>query len=256
MKSFQQRQRQLTDYLRDPEAHRGPEDVESRRLAIYRELFYKNIEGFISGGFPVCRSLFDGAAWQCLVRDFMRVHRCKSPYFLQIAEEFLHYLCNERQAEDDPVFLAALAHYEWVELALDVAEQQLPPPSRLPESLLEAYLQRSPLAWSLAYPFAVQRISADYQPQALDAQPTYLLVYRNRRDEVEFMEINAVTARLLELLDNPARPRDVLAVLAAELGMAEKALTEFAEPLLTQLYNADVLYLSGDSDGAVEHGCY
>ncbi|MGZ8908008.1 MAG: transposase-like zinc-binding domain-containing protein [Methylobacter sp.] len=31
-------------------------------------------------------------------------HRCLSPYYRQIPDEFVHYLHNERQAKDDPPF--------------------------------------------------------------------------------------------------------------------------------------------------------
>ncbi len=244
MKDFQHLQRQLTDYLRDPLSNSGPPGVEPRRLQIYRELFFNNIEGFLSGGFPVCRSLFSAAQWRELVRDFMRNHRCQSPYFLQIAEEFLIYLNGAQAPAIAPPFLPALAHYEWVEMALDIADDQLPAARPQPASLLDAPLQRSVLAWPLAYPYAVQRISAEFQPQCADAKATYLLVYRNRADEVGFMELNAVTTRLLELLANPGRPRDCLAVLAAELGATEESLQGFALPLLEQFYRRDILYLA------------
>lgn len=40
----------------------------------------------------------------------------------------------------------------------------------------------------------------DKLPEKTPAQATYLLVYRNRQDEVHFLEINAVSARLTALL--------------------------------------------------------
>ena len=40
----------------------------------------------------------------------------------------------------------------------------------------------------------------DHLPDETPEQPTYLVVYRNRNDEVKFMEINPVTARLINLL--------------------------------------------------------
>ncbi|MGB5147218.1 MAG: DUF2063 domain-containing protein, partial [Porticoccaceae bacterium] len=55
------------------------------------------------------------------------------------------------------------------------------------------------------------------------AQPTFLVVYRNRDDAVKFLEANAVTARLLDLLRPaagvPVRTgADVLRQIADELG--------------------------------------
>ena len=112
------------------------------------------------------------------------------------------YLEHERgDRREDPPFLYELAHYEWVELALtsDTAE---PPDADLDQEfdLLESNLYLSPVAWPLAYRFPVHRIGPQYQPRVIPDEPTYLLVYRDAQDEVRFLEINAFTFRLLEIL--------------------------------------------------------
>ncbi len=221
MSDFQRVQRQLTDYIRDPDRHAGPGGVEARRLKIYRDLFYNNIEGFLSGGFPVLRKLYSDESWQALVRDFMVRHHCQSPYFLQIAEEFLDYLQRERGSRaDDPPFLLELAHYEWVELALDVAEGELLQPGVDPDGdLIDAVPVVSPLAWSLAYRFPVHRIGPGHVPEEAPAEATYLVVYRNSNDDVKFLETNAVTARLLALLEGGegCTGRQAMAQIAEEM---------------------------------------
>lgn len=202
MNSLEQSQQQLTAHIRDPEQVDGPKGVEQRRLKIYRELFYNNIEGFISSGFPVLRDIFSDENWHAMVRDFMVKHRCHTPYFLEIAQEFLLYLQQSRDPNaSDPAFMQELAHYEWVELALDIAEQDLQQIAVDSDGdLLEALPLVSPLAWSLVYQYPVHRIGPDNQPQQAPEQPSYLVVYRNAGHEVGFMEANAITARLLELL--------------------------------------------------------
>lgn len=219
--SLSQIQTQLAAHLRNPEQVAGPEGVEDRRLKIYRELFYNNIETFISSGFPVLRSLVDDVFWHAMVRDFMIRHRCHSPYFLEITQEFLLYLQHTREAqEDDPPFMLELAHYEWVELGLDVAEDDITQVPHDPDGdLLEGLPVVSPLAWSLAYQFPVHRIGPDFQPEHPEAVPSYLVVYRGRDDRVGFMEANAVTARLLELLQGAQieNGRQALQVLAEEM---------------------------------------
>ncbi|HAQ50210.1 MAG TPA: DUF2063 domain-containing protein, partial [Gammaproteobacteria bacterium] len=67
--------------------------------------------------------------------------------------------------------------------------------------LLAQRWQRAPLAWLLSYDFAVHQISVDYQPQQKNEVPVFLLVYRDPNDEVLFIECNAVSARLMELLE-------------------------------------------------------
>ncbi len=240
--AFQQIQASMTRFVRDPDKCSGPEGIEARRMAIYRDLFFNNIEGFLSNGFPVCRSLYCDEAWYSLVRDFMCRHCCQSPYFLQIAEEFLTYLSEERDSQADPVFLRELAHYEWVELALDIAEQELPPAVAVGD-VLKARWAVSPLAWSLAYRFPVQHISGDFQPTAPSAEATFIVVYRNRRDEVQFLEINQVTARLLSIIVE--RPElngaEILTEIAHELHVEYASVVGFGSEILAQMRELDIL---------------
>ena len=77
---FMQRQYEFAAHIRDPEHKQAPEDIEDRRMDIYRELFYNNVEGFLSSSFPVLRKLMDDASWHAMARDFYARHRSwKSP---------------------------------------------------------------------------------------------------------------------------------------------------------------------------------
>ena len=58
----------------------------------------------------------------------------------------------------------------------------------------------SPLAWPLAYQYPVQKISPAFLPEAAPEQATFLVVYRNPDDEVNFIEITPITYRLLQLI--------------------------------------------------------
>jgi hypothetical protein len=175
-------------------------------MAIYRDLFYNNVQSLLAGNFPVLRRLLPDERWHGMVRDFLVRHRCETPLFPEIAQEFLDYLQNERGVDpEDPPFLLELAHYEWVELALSLSDEEPDPAGVDPNGdLMAGRPLLSPLAWSLGYRFPVHRISPTYRPTEPPAEATHLVVYRNRADEVEFLEINAVSRRLLQLLEeNP-----------------------------------------------------
>ncbi|MCG8671640.1 MAG: putative DNA-binding domain-containing protein, partial [Pseudomonadales bacterium] len=175
---------------------------EDRRMGIYRDLFYKNIESFIANGFPVLRKITGDEAWHAMVRDFIDRHQSQSPYFVEIAQEFLKYLDEERrEVESDYPFMLELAHYEWVELALDIDQQEIPQTGFNPSGdLMVGHPVVSPLVWVLQYQYPVHQIGPDFLPESPNPHPVFLLVYRNKDDEVKFMEINAVTARLLSIL--------------------------------------------------------
>ncbi|MGD8619208.1 MAG: putative DNA-binding domain-containing protein [Gammaproteobacteria bacterium] len=189
--------------IRDPENNPAPDDVEERRMQIYRELLYNNVESFISGTFPVLRQIHNDTAWHALVRGYFSRHRSRTPLFHEISREFLNWLETERSdSPADPPFLLELAHYEWVELALSVADPGPDPAQVDPDGdLLNGIPVLSPLAWHLAYRYPVHRIGPDYLPAQPGAMPTFLVVYRDRDDEVGFLEINSVSKRLLELID-------------------------------------------------------
>ena len=197
---FKAKQREFAAYIRDPENNPAPPDVNSRRMAMYRELFFNNIESFLSGNFPVLRAILDDRRWLALVQDFFAEHHCKTPYFSEIAEEFLAYLQNERDTSGDLPFMLELAHYEWVEMALANAKEELVVNDPAGD-LLEKSISLSPLAWPLIYQYPVHRISPSFLPSIPPAQPTCLIVHRNREDDVGFIEITPSTYRLLQLLE-------------------------------------------------------
>lgn len=237
-------------YLRDPDNRPAPDNIEARRMAIYRELIYNNIENFIASGFPVLRSILADEHWHQLVRDFIRDHRCHSPYFLDISREFLHYLQETRlkeggaQAGWEPPFMLELCHYEWVELALDVAEAEIPANGDMAPNPLHRLYQVSPLVWRLSYSYPVHKISADNQPQEPLVEGAFLVVYRNRQDKVRFLEVNHVVINLLQLIDTKEKidGQTLLLSLAEELGYGDKsAFLDFGAGILQQLQSLDVL---------------
>lgn len=215
-------------------------------MGIYRDLVYNNIAGFIAGAFPIVKAILPEDCWHRMVRDFIAHHNSQSPYFLEISQEFLAYLTHERTAtEQDPPFLVELAHYEWVELALDVADEEIP---RLHEdfgSLLDVCLCISPLAWCLAYQYPVHKIGESFQPKTPAAVPTFLIVYRNCNDNVQFMEINAMTYGLLQLIQNDEclSGLEALVIMAKKINPAnEKIFFDAGEGLLRQLFTAGVIF--------------
>ena len=115
--SFKNHQAAFAAYIRNPEKNPLPTDAKPERMAMYRELFFNNIDSFLIANFPVLHSLFKEQDWLNLVQDFFENHVCHAPHFSEIPEEFLAYLQNERKNPTDLLFLVELAHYEWVEMA-------------------------------------------------------------------------------------------------------------------------------------------
>ena len=205
---FQRHQFEFTAHIRDPGENPPPAGIEDRRMEIYRGLFFNNVQQLLGRTFPVLKRILGDEGWTALTRDYFKRHESHTPLFLEMPREFLNYLENERgDVAGDPPFMLELAHYEWVELALSIDDRPAADVDVDAEGdLLDGVPVVSTLAWSLAYRFPVHAISPRFRPEAPGEEPTRLVVYRDAAQKVGFMEINVVTARLLELL-NDAEPR-------------------------------------------------
>jgi len=224
--SLHARQHEFAAHLRNPAANPAPADVEDRRMAIYRDLFINNVTRFLANSFPILSDMLGEHRWGLLIRDFYSIHNSRSPLFPDLPKELLDYLATERNCnsqsdpEADPPFLYELAHYEWAETGLALAEDPVPDAAIDPSGdLLESHPVTSPLAWLFSYNYPVNEIGKGNWPAEPAAQPFYYLLYRDVADKVQFIRLNMVSARLFELLDTDARVsgRGALLQIAAEM---------------------------------------
>lgn len=193
-----QQQYQFAAHIRSPQECPAPDHIEDRRLAVYRDLFFNNIKGFLDGTFPVCAELLGERRWTSIARDFFAHHHSETPYFLSIPEEFLRYLENTFQPQTaDPDYLYELAHYEWLELYVDVAEVENPSDFHANLDLAEHIPVLAAAAQGFVYQYPVHKISAEHPDP--EKEQTALIVYRDRNDDVRFIETNVITIQLLAL---------------------------------------------------------
>lgn len=223
---LERRQREFAAHLRDPDNVPAPEGIEPRRMAIYRELFINNISGLLASTFPVTRQILGNEDWSALVRQFYAGHRAQTPYFIEVPREFVEWLAarSERPAGEPP-FLDELAHYEWVELALSVGDIEPDVAGIDPQGdPLDGCPVLSPLAWPLAYRWPVHRLSAEYQPAEPPAEPTFIVVHRHHDGKVGFLQVDALTVRLLQQIGagQGASGRALLEQAAGDLAGAER----------------------------------
>ncbi len=224
-------QNALAAHIRDPERVPPPAGIEERRLKIYRELFFNNVDGLLAGNFPVLRKIYGDAGWATLIRAFYRDHDCKTPLFTELAREFLRYLDTRASTDksrdarrDDPPWLRELAHYEWIELALQISEARSDEIAHsLDGDLLDGRPLVSPLAWPLAYAWPVHRIGPDYRPDTPPEAQTLLMLRREPDGTVSFHSLTPLAFRLLQRLDGMPELSgcEQLHALAAEAGAAD-----------------------------------
>jgi hypothetical protein len=244
--SLLEQQTTLGLYLRDPEHCAPPGEMNAARAQVYRDLIFANLSTLLSGTFPVLIKIIGDEQWRTLVRIFLRDHRAQTPKFGEIAQEFIGFLAADPQALSEgtwPPFMVELAHYEWVEMALQQSDAEPLAPSDA-ALILQRPLQVSPLAWPLAYGWPVQWVGPDFQPQAAPAQPTLLLVRRAKDWSVKFSELSPLAWRLLQRIEafpdlNGQAQLEELAVEAGARGSAE--FMESGAALLRQMHGEGVL---------------
>lgn len=240
-KSLSEFQLNYGRHLRNPSENTLPLGVNKRRSEIYEDLLFNNIRTFIDTCFPVAKSLFSDQDWQVLARAFFHNWRCTTPIFSQIPYEFVRYI-SEGDISDSsikssqPQWLPELLHYEWVELEVDVFEDD----TKL-ENLKGLIL--NPSAKLLVYQWPVHTISNDQLPES--PLQTCLVVYRNIELSVRFLELNATTFMLLQFLEqHPSGfASDILHKFAKQIQHPDPtALVQFGFTLLAELHDANIIF--------------
>ena len=224
---FAEVQKTFTAHMRDPVLNPGPADIEDRRLQIYRDLVFNNIESLIAGSFPVLKTISPAANWPLLLRAFVRDHIAHTPHFPKMPQEFLMFL--QQKEQEDPDFSFAfpftmeLAHYEWLELAIDLDTRII---THNPESSAETFLDQcpviNPISTIVGFSWPVHEIGPDFLPNKAPELPTYIVVYRNSELQTGFMELNPLAAMLIEKISANTNQtgKEVLQQISSDIGHA------------------------------------
>lgn len=204
---FRELQKSLTEAIINPAESNH---FEARRLKVYQELVFNNAEGFCANAFPVLKTVFTDAQWHSLIRAFLIYGEKSSPYFVDIAEQFLLFLTGQHVKESGvvvPPYLHELAHYEWVELTVSLQE----PPTKNDEWHERSTLNVPDSTWALAYHYPVHTIKAERIAE-LKPIATCLVVYLDHQGEVCFLHTNHASIYLLNYIEqrNNATFNDLL----------------------------------------------
>lgn len=238
---FRHYQQQFTAHIRNPEKHPRPAGVAAKRMRVYTEIVFNNLESSLAACFPVAKKVLGIRAWKKLVRAFFVEHQCRSPIFRKIPEEFLSFL---QSADGLPPYLYSLAHYEWMELAISAKDAAVDmQQADTGRDLLDAEPVFVPALALLNYDYPVHRISPRSRPRQPLAQPIHLLMFRDSEDNVRFIELNPVTAELLNLLMAKSLTcRQALEEIAAKLAHPDlQVIVRFGLDILTDLKQQGVI---------------
>ncbi|MDT8451050.1 MAG: putative DNA-binding domain-containing protein [Wenzhouxiangellaceae bacterium] len=236
-------QKRFADHIRDPDNRPAPEGIEERRLAIYRRLFFNNISGLFAKNFPIPYRIVPDDRWRKLIRAFMVEHRPTTPLFPEIGREFVRFLAEHPEHYPEWPWLAELAHWQFASTGVRNDEADLAALDVDPEGdLLAGHPVVNPTLRLAQYRWPVHRIRANRLPDG--ESPVILAIWRRTDDSLGRLQINALTGRLLELLqENPGSGgHDCLIRLAGEIDHSEpEALVGHGRDLLASLRDRDLI---------------
>ena len=176
-------------------------------MQIYQDLVFRNLDSLLTSNFPVVQSIITSHHWEALIRGFIRDYRATTPHFPLLPQEFLGYLQGLYQSNDSIFdrypFIWELAHYEWVELDVQIAET--PEPTRVTTTAqADDVLELNATAHVLAYEWPVHQIGPEFIPTERPETHTFLTVFQNAEADCEFMSLTPLAALLLENIEHHA----------------------------------------------------
>ena len=233
--SFQQAQFKLANIIRTGEGR--IEGVEQRRLKIYQELFFNNVEGFCSSAFPVFKSLMEESQWRQLISDFFVQHECETPHFVEISQEFLAFIAEHKQEALPYPYMIELAHYEWVELASSAADGKVLKQA-LEQDVMEVGFIVPEATYALSYQYPVHAISEENKEE-VEPELTNLVVYRDEDFDVQFVLTDQISVIAIQLLQQApgSSGNDVVNTLVSQnSSLTAEVLTPHLSKALTHFF--------------------
>lgn len=252
-RDFQQTQAEFTQWLRQPNSAILPAGILPARMNTYRELLFNNVISFVDITFPVAKALLPESLWQRLSEQFFADYYCQSPFFYDISLHFREFVTALDWPElTDFPWLTELLHYEWTELAADIAEE--PNPSIEPNCVLadercwgrtNISIRLAMPAWPLAYQWPVASWTIETDAADLQMQAQAVVLWRNQEDHVRSLTVEPLAAWLVEHIQLGGKTLNSLAseLVSASPGITHEQALAACQRVLLQLQRGGLAFL-------------
>lgn len=205
------------------------------RLAVYARLVRNNTFGFIDRCYVLAPQHLTASTWLEVKERFLQQGKATSPYFQDIAGEFLQF-CREGKIFNRKIL--ALMDFEHTQLLAEVATAKVPEQFDWQH---DTPMQLSGAAFLKEYEFNF--VTSKFK--RFSPKPTALLVWRDSQFGVYEQILSELDFWLLSYLHE--QPSSLNEILLALDDMVEDS--ETLRPVLTQTWtkwvNADVIYPVG-----------
>ena len=123
---FDKLQQAFTRSIRNQNANEVPYRIMPDKMLVYQQLIYHNLSNIFSNAFPVIYSILSADSWKGMIQDFILNHGATTQLFHEIPKEFVQYLLKDPPISKEFTFLGELAHYEYIEIMLELAHGDIP----------------------------------------------------------------------------------------------------------------------------------
>lgn len=213
-------------------------NFDEKRLKIYQELLLYNLNDVLSHTFPILLDLIPQDTWLQMLKNILKSEVVETPLFHELPLWLVNYI--KRHGISGYPFAADLAHYEWVEIDVEISEHNSSQPAVSSEKLIEQTWQLNTSSRLLSYQYEVDKIGINYQPK--DPQETYMIVYQ-KNGGTAFLKLNEMTFQLLTMMLNESMSAQeiIQAMCQTYSTLQEDELITACLPLISDLYNEKVL---------------
>ena len=229
----------FASHIRNENSVASVDGVSKERLNVYRELFFNNFKDALGSAFPVTRDALDEASWLSLCEDFLNEYRCQSPYLSGLPEEFLDFL--RQDGKQVTPWLTELAYWEWIELDLFLSDDECF--STEPADVLMDKPRLSTLVRLASFQYPVHTIAEGQLPDRPLDEPVHLLAWRKPDDSIGFMQLNTMSAYLLEQLNTQDKTGEELLQVMSDTftGFEPQVIFQGGADILQSFYHKGII---------------
>lgn len=218
-------------------------DYDARRLAVYARLVRNNTLGFIDRCFVETPNLLSKQQWQGWKEQFIQKGKAQSPFFQDIAGEFLQF-CQENQPLETGIL--SLMDFEHSQLLAEVAMETIPEEFEWDQ---DSIMQISPIAYLKQYD--VDFLSSSFQE--LKPEPMTLIIWRNSRFEIYYQPLSELDFWLLNYLQEQPSSLSQLLTELAEITEQQHNFSGILRQTWQKWIDAEVIFPQGLIQYALEH---
>jgi hypothetical protein len=218
LNDFRQFQFALARHLRDLLGVSAPVGVSLADAAACTQDMVTHVSEVLAPAFPVTCALLGDEMWEHAVRLFLKDAQPHTPWASTTQRAFVDHVCENPDMQRLPAWLQDLAHFEWLQNAVNTTPVSWPACDADADVMHHAVVL-NPTHVEAAYEWPVHGIDTDHQPD--DMQSTYVSMLRDKDDTVHVLESSVFRGQLIDLLRDGQTGEQAFMVLAMWLSHPE-----------------------------------